>query len=56
MCRRDWYLVPYKLRGRIWATWRSGKAAFSPEHLGAVHEAMAFAQAARLALGDSRLH
>jgi hypothetical protein len=56
MCRRDWYLIPCKLRGRIWATWRSGEAAFSPEHLGAVHKAIAFAQAARSALGDSRVH
>jgi hypothetical protein len=54
MCRRDWYRVPYAIRARIWATWRSGEAAFSPEHLGAVHEALAFAQAARSALGASR--
>jgi hypothetical protein len=26
MCRRDWYLVPHEIRGRIWATWRSGEA------------------------------
>jgi hypothetical protein len=56
MCRMDWYLVPYELRGRIWATWRSGEVAFSPEHLGAVHEAIAFVQTARSALGDSRTH
>ena len=47
MCRRDWYLVPYALRGRIWATWRSGEAAFSSKHQAAVHEAIAFAQAVR---------
>jgi hypothetical protein len=47
MCRRDWRLVPYEIRGRIWATWRSGEAAFSPEHLRAVHEAIACSQAAR---------
>lgn len=47
MCRSDWHLVPYALRGRIWATWRSGEAAFSSKHQAAVHEAIAFAQAAR---------
>jgi hypothetical protein len=50
MCRRDWYLVPYALRGRIWATWRSGEAAFSSEHQAAVHEAIAFAQAATISV------
>jgi hypothetical protein len=47
MCRRDWFLVPYELRNRIWATWRSGAAALSPEHLRAVHEAIVWSQAAR---------
>jgi hypothetical protein len=51
MCRRDWYLVPCALRGRIWVTWRSGEAAFSPEHQAAVHEAIAFSHAARSAVG-----
>jgi hypothetical protein len=54
MCRKDWRLVPYDLRGRIWATWRSGEAAFSPEHREAVQKAIAFAQAARSALGENR--
>ena len=54
MCRGDWYLVPYDIRGRIWATWRPGEAAFSPEHQRVVHQAIALAQAARSALGDSR--
>jgi hypothetical protein len=54
MCRRDWHLVPYELRGRIWATWRSGEAAFSSKHQGAVHEAIASSQAARSALGQGR--
>jgi len=54
MCRRDWYLVPYEIRGRIWATWRSGETAFSAKHQATAHEAIALAQAARSALGDSR--
>jgi hypothetical protein len=24
LCRRDWQLVPKRLRDRIWRTWRSG--------------------------------
>jgi hypothetical protein len=55
MCRRDWYLLPYALRGRIWATWRSGQAAFSSTHQAAVHEAIAFAQSARSAHGHGRI-
>ena len=56
MCRTDWRLVPYEIRGRIWAPWRSGEAAFSPKHQRVVHEAIAFVQAARSALGDCRKH
>jgi len=36
MCRRDWYLVPRELRDQVWATWRSGQGAFTPEHQAAV--------------------
>jgi hypothetical protein len=54
MCRRDWYLLPYALRGRIWATWRSGQAALSPIHQAAVNEAIALAQLARSAHGQGR--
>jgi hypothetical protein len=40
MCRRHWYLVPRPLRNRVWATWRSGLAAASPEHQEAVRAAI----------------
>jgi hypothetical protein len=40
MCRRDWYLVPYDLRARVWATWRSGDGASSPAHRAAVDNAI----------------
>jgi len=56
MCRKDWNLVPYEIRGRIWATWQSGEAGFSSKHQATVHKAIAFAQAARSALGESRRH
>ena len=52
MCRTDWYLVPYEIRGRIWATWRSGEAALSSKHQATVRKAIAFAHAVRSALGD----
>jgi hypothetical protein len=32
MCRDHWYRLPKHLRDRIWATWRSGEGASSPEH------------------------
>lgn len=48
MCRRHWYLVPRELRGRVWATWRSGDGAQGAEHqeavlmaIAACHEALA---------------
>jgi hypothetical protein len=40
MCRRHWYLVPKEVRDQVWATWRSGHAAFSREHKDAVHKAV----------------
>jgi hypothetical protein len=36
MCRGHWYRVPRQLRDLVWATWRSGEGALSPEHLEAV--------------------
>ena len=36
MCRGHWRLVPWELRAAVWATWRSGQAASSPEHQEAV--------------------
>jgi hypothetical protein len=39
MCRGHWYVVDRKLRDRVWATWRSGEGALSPEHLDAVRRA-----------------
>lgn len=32
MCRSDWYRVPRPLRDAVWATWRNGAGAGSPEH------------------------
>jgi hypothetical protein len=46
MCRSHWYLVPKQIRDRVWATWRSGQRAFSPEHKEAVRKAIAACQAA----------
>ncbi len=48
MCRRDWYLVPRKLRDLVWRTWRSGQRAGSREHQQAVLAAIAACQVARL--------
>ena len=44
MCRAHWYLVPRELRDRVWATWRSGTGAQSPEHRAAVLTALATSQ------------
>jgi hypothetical protein len=46
MCRCHWYLVPKLLRDEVWATWRSGQGAFSPEHQEAVRIAITVCQAA----------
>ena len=40
MCREHWYRVPRQLRDVVWATWRSGAGALSPEHLEAVRLAI----------------
>lgn len=47
MCRRHWYQVPKQLRDRVWATWRSGERAASPEHQDAVLVAIAACQEKR---------
>lgn len=59
MCRKHWYLVPRKLRDRVWATWRSGDGARRAEHQEAVLTAIAACQDAlarggRPPLGGSR--
>ncbi len=46
MCRHHWYAVPKEIRDRVWATWRSGQGALSPEHGQAVREAIAACQKA----------
>ncbi len=33
-------MVPKLMRDHVWATWRSGQAAFSSEHQDAVHAAV----------------
>ncbi len=48
MCRRDWNLLPKQLRDQVWATWRSGYRAASPEHQQAVLQAIAACRIARL--------
>jgi hypothetical protein len=49
MCRGHWYLVPKQLRDHVWATWRSGQAARSPEHQDAVRMAIIEARGRRSA-------
>ena len=46
MCRGHWYLVPKQIRDRVWATWRSGQGASSPEHREAVCLAITACQVA----------
>jgi hypothetical protein len=55
MCRFHWYAVPKEIRDRVWATWRSGQGALSPEHGQAVRDAIAACQKARTALQADRL-
>jgi hypothetical protein len=43
MCRGHWYQLPRQLRDLVWATWRSGEGALSPEHLEAVRLAISAA-------------
>jgi len=47
MCRRDWYLIPRRLRDRVWRSWCSGREAGSREHQQAVLKAIAVARKAR---------
>jgi hypothetical protein len=49
MCRDHWRLVPWELRGRVWATWRSGEGTSSPEHQAAVRAAITACRAVRSA-------
>lgn len=41
MCRGHWYAVPKPLRDLVWATWRSGVGAGTPEHTDAIRAAIA---------------
>lgn len=40
MCRADWYRVPKPLRDAVWAAWRNGAGAGSPEHTAAITAAI----------------
>jgi len=40
MCRADWYRVPKPLRNAVWAAWRNGAGAGSPEHTAAISAAI----------------
>ncbi len=40
MCRTHWYQVPRALRNRVWAAWRNGEGAGSPEHFKAIDAAI----------------
>ena len=51
MCRRDWQLVPQRLRGRVWQTWRSGLRAGSRAHRTAVRLAIGICAVRRAAGG-----
>jgi hypothetical protein len=53
MCRGHWRLVPWELRAAVWATWRSGQAASSPEHQEAVCSAVSAIQSPRRAAAQS---
>jgi hypothetical protein len=44
MCRDHWYLVPKRIRDQVWATWRSGRGAYSAEHLEMVRMAITACQ------------
>jgi hypothetical protein len=37
ICRHHWYLVSEDLGDLVWATWRSGVGALSPEYFNAIH-------------------
>lgn len=44
-CRAHWYSLPRGLRNRIWAAWKNGEGAGSPEHEAAVDEAIGLLKA-----------
>jgi hypothetical protein len=49
MCRLHWHTVPKPLRDAVWATWRSGAGAGTPEHRAAIDAAI---RAVNARLGD----
>jgi hypothetical protein len=51
MCRADWYKVPRAVRNQVWATWRSGAGALSPEHCRTVQAALTAAASPDLSAG-----
>lgn len=53
MCRADWLLLPWMIRGWVWATWRSGTGTDTPEHQFAVLVAVAVVNAIRKARQDA---
>lgn len=40
MCRTSWYKVPKWLRDQVWASWRNGDGAGTPEHAEAIQAAI----------------
>jgi hypothetical protein len=49
MCRPHWYSVPRPVRDAVWAAWRTGAGAGTPEHAAAIAAAI---RAASNRLGD----
>jgi len=39
-CRPHWYMIPRPLRAAVWAAWRDGAGAGSPEHAAAMAAAV----------------
>lgn len=45
MCKRHWYMLPKRMRDRIWATYRPGQCndwQISPEYVDAAKEAVTY--------------
>lgn len=40
MCRPHWRMVPKPLQRAVWAAWRNGLGAGSPEHAAAIRAAI----------------
>lgn len=40
MCGRHWRMVPQPLRRAVWAAWRNGAGAGTPEHRAAIRRAI----------------